>query len=309
MGAFGGFCAIALLAGAALMPGAAGAMEVPAVAIGDGVYVHFGRHEEMTPDNAGDIANLGFIVGGRAVAVIDCGGSRAVGDGLRQAIRRVTPLPISHVVLTHVHPDHVVGCAAFERDAPQFVGHARLPAALAQRGGHYLRSLAHELGPAAAGNVIVPPNMLIANRADIDLGDRRVTLRAHATAHTDADLTAFDAASGTLFAGDLLFRERVPVIDGSIKGWLAVLDEIAAIPAARVVPGHGAVLTDWPGGLAAQRRYLALVATEIRGVLKQRGVLEQAIQTVGRSEQPRWLLFDRYHARNVTAAFVELEWE
>jgi hypothetical protein len=61
--------------------------------------------------------------------------------------------------------------------------------------------------------------------------------------------------------------------------------------------------------LAAQRDYLALVADEIRGVLKRRGALEQAIQTVGWSQQSRWLLFDRYHARNVTAAFVELEWE
>jgi glyoxylase-like metal-dependent hydrolase (beta-lactamase superfamily II) len=169
--------------------------------------------------------------------------------------------------------------------------------------------LARDVGPAAAGSTIVAPTMAIAASTEIDLGGRRVTVQAHATAHTDSDLTVFDTATGTLFAGDLVFRERVPVIDGSIKGWLAVLDEIAAVGAARVVPGHGPVLTDWPAGLAAQRDYLALVADEIRGVLKRRGALEQAIQTVGWSQQSRWLLFDRYHARNVTAAFVELEWE
>src|SRR5215468_4967342 len=90
-----------------------------------GVYVHYGQQAEMTPGNLGDVANVGFVIGARCIAVIDTGGTFAVGRALRQAIRRVSAVPICYVINTHVHPDHIFGNAAFADDRPEFVGHAR----------------------------------------------------------------------------------------------------------------------------------------------------------------------------------------
>jgi glyoxylase-like metal-dependent hydrolase (beta-lactamase superfamily II) len=105
--------------------------------VAPGVHVREGVDAEATAGNAGAIANLGCIVGRDAVAVVDAGGSLADGARWRDSIRAITKLPIRYVILSHVHPDHIFGAGAFSSDDPVYVGHARLPEALAQRAQYY----------------------------------------------------------------------------------------------------------------------------------------------------------------------------
>src|SRR5262249_22522161 len=157
--------------------------------------------EEATRDNEGGIANIGFVVGKEAVAVIDPGGSLADGRRLRAAIRTTTSLPIRYVVLSHVHPDHIFGAGAFVDDRPQFVGHMLLPNALAQRGEYYRAGLERILGAGRAGP-LVEPTQLIKDHGQIDLGGRILDITAHGKAHTDCDLSLLDGQTGTLLLSD-----------------------------------------------------------------------------------------------------------
>ncbi len=273
------------------------------------MFVHNGVHEEASGQNEDAIANIGFVVGARSVAVVDPGGSFEEGRALRAAVRSRTELPIRYVVLTHVHPDHIFGAAAFSGDHPDFIGHAKLPGALAQRGDYYLRRLKGALGAAAAGSEIVPPTLLVSDRLDLDLGDRRLILRAHGPAHTDNDLTVFDEKTRTFWLGDLLFVERVPVIDGSVVGWLKELQALTLIAADRAVPGHGPPSVSWPGAAEPERRYLDKVARDTRAAIRAGIGIAEAYRHVASSERQQWLLFDDYHPRNVTASYKELEWE
>src|SRR5262249_54492541 len=106
----------------------------------------------------------------------------------------------------------------------------------------------------------------------------------------------------------LVFLRHLPVLDGSLTGWLAVIDKLAAVPARRVVPGHGPVAA-WPAALADQRRYLQRLAADIRASIKRGETITAAARSAAASERTRWELFGEYNARNATAAYSELEWE
>jgi glyoxylase-like metal-dependent hydrolase (beta-lactamase superfamily II) len=155
---------------------------------------------------------------------------------------------------------------------------------------------------------IVPPTLLVDGSLRLDLGSRTLSLRAWPAAHSDNDLTVLDERTKTLFAGDLVFLEHIPVLDGSIRGWLKAIDELGSLSARRVVPGHGAV-SDWPAALADQRRYLERLASDVRALVAGGKPITVAADTAAASERPRWQLFDDYNARNATAAFSEIEWE
>ena len=276
--------------------------------IAPGIFVHQGAVAEPGPDNRGDTANIGFIVGGSGVAVIDTGGTPELGHRLRETIAARTDKPPVVVINTHMHPDHVFGNAAFG-EVP-VVGHANLRDALAARIEVYRRRLAEELGAeAAAGIAPVRVDRPVGEEVRIDLGDRVIVLTAHPTAHTNNDLTVFDRQTGTLFAGDLLFLDHLPAVDGSAVGWLRVLDALERVPAMRAVPGHAPSVADWPGALDPQRRYLTTLVEGVRRVLKAGGSIQDAVAHVAEDERARWLLFDVYNPRNVTATFAELEWE
>ena len=207
--------------------------------VAPGVLVHLGAVALNTPDNRGDIANLGAIVGERCVAIIDTGGSPAVGAALRRAVASRTAVPICHVINTHGHPDHVLGNAAFTADAPDFIGHARLAPALAARGATYQRAARDLLGPAAGLPALIPPTRAVTERLELDLGGRKLALQAWPPAHTDQDLTVTDLTSGVIFVGDLVFDQHLPVLDGNLKGWLAALARLQALPVTLAIPGHG----------------------------------------------------------------------
>ena len=279
------------------------ALENPA----PGVYVHYGHQAEMSRENGGDIANLGFVVGTRCVAVIDTGGTYAVGRALRQAIRRVTTVPVCYVINTHGHPDHVFGNAAFADDRPQFIGHARLAEALLRRGPHYLDAMRRDLGDAADQSVVVVPTRSVASTDELDLGGRALSLRAWPPAHTDHDLTVFDKSSQTLWLGDLLFVGHVPVVDGNLRGFLTAIEELRTLRAKVVVPGHGRALA-WPEAIAPQERYLRQLLSGVRAAIKARRTLSETLALPDEGRE-HWLLFDRFHKRNVTAAYAELEWD
>jgi len=273
-----------------------------------GIHIRRGVDQNATAANQDAIANIGFIVGDDTVLVTDPGGSPADGRALRTAIRAATSKPIRYVLLSHIHPDHIFGAGAFLEDHPAFIGHHGLRESLASRGDFYQSHLNEILGPGGAGP-IVQPNLPVNDVLELDLGHRRLTLRAHAPAHTSTDVSLFDHTTGTLLPADLLFVRRIPSLDGSVIGWIAQLPALAALRPARAVPGHGPVVVDFPQAAADLNRYLTALRDETRAAIAAGRDIQAATATIGQSERANWLLFDDYNTRNALEAYKELEWE
>lgn len=277
--------------------------------VAPGIYLHLSAHHWPDRHNHGEIANIGFIVGERCVAVIDSGGSPQQGMALRNTVKQVTAKPVCYVINTHVHPDHIYGNSAFKEPGVQFVGHHKLARAMATRGDHYLGRAAELLDIHVNQGNIIPPDLQVHDSMTLNLGNRELVLTAHPSAHTDNDLSVYDKTTDTLWLADLLFLEHIPVIDGSIKGWLSELERLEKNSYKLVIPGHGALVKDWPASMQPQKAYLNSLATEVRAMIKQGKTLEQAVDSVGLSAKKNWQLFEQFHRKNVTIAFAELEWE
>lgn len=302
-------CCLAFALLTAICSSAAANSELALKEVADGVWVHQGRHEIPDRNNLGEIANIGFIVGARCVAVIDTGGSPSQGQALLAAVKKATQIPICYVINTHVHPDHIYGNGAFNQRGITFVGHYKLSDAMAERAGFYMEKAERDLGFKLKPTDFVAPTYLVKGKDDLDLGGLKLRLVAHATAHTDSDLSVFDDKTQTLWASDLLFLGHLPVIDGSLLGWIKELEALRMVKAELVVPGHGPVVEDWPAAADRELKYLIELKADVRQALKDHKTFEQALDQISASTASDWMLYDEFHKRNVSKAFAELEWE
>lgn len=277
--------------------------------ISPGNYLHQGIHAGFGDPGHDDIANIGFTIGDKCIAVIDTGGSVETGKKLFTEIRRISDKPVCYVINTHIHYDHVLGNLVFAGDNPEFIGHAELADAIEMNREFFLEEFRKELGESPSENSIIGPGRTVADTLSIDLGNRKLLLTAWQKSHTHTDLTVLDEQTQTLWTGDLVFRERIPVIDSSLKGWLAVMDKFLTMDVTTIIPGHGSPGNNWGEVMGAQKHYLDTLLNETRQAIADGLFMEEAIDTIGKSEKDKWLLFDQQHRTNVSRAFVELEWE
>lgn len=275
--------------------------------VAPGVYAKIGKFGDVFTQP--DMGNVSVVVGSRCVAVIDTGASPEIGREVDCAIQAITPLPVCYVVVTHHHPDHSLGSAPFKAAAAEIIGHALLPGALVINHDYFVTSMTAAGHPMEVADIIAPDRTLPAGASlSLDLGARTLQVQAHPLGHSSSDVTVFDDTSGTLILGDLLFVDHVPVIDGSARGWLEILNELQGVAARQAIPGHGPVVP-WPEGGQPQIDYLRLIREQSQTVIDAGGFLEDAYEQVGVNLSAQWQRFDLFHKRNVGKAFTELEWE
>lgn len=221
--------------------------------IADGVWLFEGSTDDFSQANGGNIVNTGFIVTEQGVLVIDTGPSKRYGEAMRQAIAKVTDKPLLKVILTHHHPDHVLGNQAF-RDVP-IAALAGTTALLAEQGDAMAENMYRMVGDWMRGTEVLLPTVNL-EPGMLQVGERQLQLLA-LRGHTGADLAVFDKQSGVLFAGDVLFYQRALTTPGTpgLDIWLTDIEQLQALPWKQIVPGHGPLTSD-ASPLVQMRDYL-----------------------------------------------------
>ncbi len=283
------------------------AAPLEAAPVAPGVYAIIADTNDITPANRGRIGNAGFIVGTRGVLVVDTGVSYRFGEEMIDAIARITPLPVTLVVLTAPIQEFHFGAAAFQDRGAPVLAHRKAAALIAERCETCLKRLRATLGDdEMAKSRVVVPDRLVDATTTVDLGDREVALIAFDRGSAPGNVAVFDRTSGVLFAGGLVSIDRVPRMrDGDVRGWLAALDALDRLPATRIVPGHGPVVARLEG--ARTRAYLQATEVRVDALYRDGAGLSAALASADVPDFRAWKLYETLHAENVQWLYMQLE--
>ncbi len=244
--------------------------------IAEGTWVVQGSTDNFAKDNGGAIVNVAFIDTGDGVLVIDSGPSKRYGEALRALIQQTTGKPVKRVLLTHHHPDHVLGNQAFT-DVPigALAGTSKL---LKEQGNAMAENMYRLVGDWMRGTEVVLPTETV-EPGELQMGSHRFRLLG-LRGHTGADLAILDETTGVLFAGDIVFYQRALTTPNSpgLDVWLGDLDTLQQLPWKQIVPGHGPIASD-AAPFTQMRDYLGWLDSVMRDGIAQGADMNDLLRT------------------------------
>lgn len=238
---------------------AAVAQRPRAAEVAPGVWLVQGESALGSSANRNFISNAAFVVTADRVVVIDALGSPVLAEELLEEIRRVTPLRVRHVIVTHYHADHVYGLQVLKAAGAEVIAHERVDEYLQSDTAQLrLKASREELFPWIDENTrLVAPDRRLSGPATLTLGGTRFEIGHAGPAHTPEDLVVWLPERRVLLAGDLVFRGRIPFVGLADSGaWVQALDRLLAYDARLIVPGHGPVSSSAQADLQLTRDYL-----------------------------------------------------
>lgn len=265
-----------------------------------------------TPENQNFISNAGFVITQDGVVIIDALGSPALAKRLLAEIRTITPKPVTHVILTHYHADHIYGLQVFKDAGAKIIANTAGREYLnSQTALLRLQASRADLAPwIDASTHLVPADEWISGPVDLTIGGVRFVLRHVGPAHTPEDLAIYLPDEKVLFAGDLVFRNRIPFVGQANSGhWIKSLDALLGFDAVVVVPGHGPASHEARADMELTRNYLVYLREHMGKAARDMTPFDQAYKSTDWSRYESLPLFGPANRMNAYNTFLLMEHE
>jgi len=289
-----------------------GTIQVKAIQVAPNTYFVQGVPEMGSKQNQNFISNAGFVVTPKGVVVIDALGSPVLAQKLIQEIRSVTKQKIVAVVLTHYHADHVYGLQEFKRlGATIYAQRDGLNYLASETAKQRLIASRIDFAPWVNENTrLVPADVWIDQSKTITVGGVEFILNRVGPAHAHEDLIVYVPSEKVLFAGDLVFRGRIPFVgNADSRGWVNALNEIQKLNPAIVVPGHGPYSTNAVEDVVFTRNYLAYLREVMGPAARDLDPFEEAYAKANWSEYDGMPLFRAANRMNAYNVYLSIQAE
>src|SRR5579863_10339994 len=239
--------------------------------------------------------NIAIVVGSRATLVVDTGlGPKNGAIAARVAAKLAPNNSKLFLTTTHFHPEHAAGEPGFP-PGTILIRNAVQQQEMEKHGQEIMERFSRNSAQnkeLLAGVQLRLPDVTFENEAVVDLGGVTVRLLWFGEAHTKGDELIFVDPDRTLISGDVVQNKTMPNISdsgGKPSTWLAVLDKIATLNAAHVLPDHSAPRD---GSLvAAERNLIAEIRMRALALKRQGTSLEDAAKQVSadlKTQHPDW---------------------
>jgi len=273
--------------------------------VGEGIYCYFGKPEAMDRHNNGNMVNSCFVDMGKEWLVIDSGPTYLYAKEASEQIFRIKPLPIQHVLNTHVHDDHWLGNGYYKQHGATILGSESFDDINVNQTTRMQNRISEKAYDATFP--VLPEGSIKADQTIIIAGKKVVLKLVEEKAHTEGDIYVYLPSRKAVFAGDLVFNDRLPSLrDGDISGWISALEEIEAMDIEVLVGGHG-FRTD-KGSLNLTLNYLKELKKGIREILDRGGDISDAVRELTMKSYAKEGMYDDLHKANINSAFQMLEW-
>ena len=275
-------------------------------------YFVQGFPEMGSSTNQNFISNAGFVVTPKGVVVVDALGSPILAKKLIQEIARITPQKVVAVIVTHYHADHIYGLQEFKKIGAKIYaqgeGRNYLSSDTAQQ-----RLIASRIDFAPwvnASTQLVAADVWIDQRTKLNIGGIEFLVSRVGPAHAPEDLMVYVPSEKVLFAGDLVFRGRIPFVgNADSKGWLVALDEIEKLKPKIIVPGHGAYSTNPSEDIIFTRNYLKYLRESMSKAALNMDPFDEAYRQADWSEYEGMPLFRAANRMNAYNVYLSIQSE
>lgn len=271
------------------------------------VYCFFGAPQGPDRTNNGNMVNTCYLDGKGAWLVIDSGPTYRYAKEAYSAMQKVKKQPVALVVNTHAHDDHWLGNCFYKAHNCPIAASKKAYSQMQEEGDSRMRALI--LPEAFGGTETVLPDRVVDEDTTVRIGATEVRLlKLSNVGHTGGDLAVYVPGLKTVFAGDLVFNDRVLSLrDGEVDGWLWALEKLAALDAAIIVGGHGFRYDDHAPD--ATQRYLTRLKARVQQAIAEDRPLEEISDFAPLSEFAALPLYDELHGKNLYRVYQKLEWE